>query len=236
MVHEEGRSTPSAFSRSLSLSLSGSRSTMKSMLTCAIPMTHNFTKASSGSEGGSSRAMGAMRQAQTAGYGVLPPPATMTRTTSSAELAMANTFMAQAYDLDDKWSGDRGPCVEIGWNTTSPLHNCCGKGANGSAVQGCESGSTADIECANMCAAQRTTTQYMGGIHPRSKKPVGERLAKAAFNTIYGGLESYTGPTLAGCSVDAAGAGSLTVRFDAKMLRGDTVVLQKYNVAPNFTP
>jgi len=25
----------------------------------------------------------------------------------------------------------------------------------------------------------------MGGIHPRSKKPVGDRLGTAAFNTVY---------------------------------------------------
>ena len=45
------------------------------------------TLASSGSEGASSHAMGAMRQAQTAGYGVLP----------ASTGVMANTFMAHAY-------------------------------------------------------------------------------------------------------------------------------------------
>jgi hypothetical protein len=35
--------------------------------------------------------MGAMRQAQTAGYGVLP------------SAGLPGTFFAQAYDLDDKW-------------------------------------------------------------------------------------------------------------------------------------
>jgi hypothetical protein len=63
----------------------------------------------------------------------------------------------------------------------------------------------------------------MGGIHPRSKKPVGERLARGAFNTVYGGTGSITGPTLASCAV----AGSaLTIEFDTSLLRGDTVVLQ----------
>eukprot|EP01052_Picozoa_sp_SAG31_P009020 SAG31_NODE_466_length_15291_cov_7.540066_5_plen_134_part_00 len=51
------------------------------------------TLASSGSEGGPN--MGAMRQAQTAGYGVLPPPEGGTE--------LDNTFFAQAYDLDDQW-------------------------------------------------------------------------------------------------------------------------------------
>lgn len=57
------------------------------------------TLASSGSEGADGLAMGAMRQAQTAGFGVLPP-----RFSASGSLGaggMANTFLAQAYDLDD---------------------------------------------------------------------------------------------------------------------------------------
>jgi hypothetical protein len=68
----------------------------------------------------------------------------------------------------------------------------------------------------------------MGGIHPRSKKYVGERLARGAFNTVYGGTGSITGPTLSSCS--SAGS-SLTIEFDTTMLRGDTVVLQP--VFPN---
>jgi len=46
----------------------------------------------SGSEGGPN--MGAFRWAQTANYGVAPNP------------AMPNTFLAQAYDLNDPW-GDK---------------------------------------------------------------------------------------------------------------------------------
>ena len=42
--------------------------------------------------------MGAMRLAQTAGYGTLPSP------------DMPNTFLAQAFDLDDKWGPGAGPC------------------------------------------------------------------------------------------------------------------------------
>ena len=41
-------------------------------------------------------------------------------------------------------------------------------------------------------ATQRTRTHR---IHPRAKLPVGRRLARAAFNTVYGGKESFTGPT-----------------------------------------
>ena len=38
---------------------------------------------------------------------------------------MAGTFLAQAYDTDDEWSGDRGPCLVVGWNASSPTHACC---------------------------------------------------------------------------------------------------------------
>lgn len=69
----------------------------------------------------------------------------------------------------------------------------------------------------------------MGGIHPRSKKPVGDRLGTAAFNTVYGGKEAYTGPTLAGCSLGGTAdttstdaADSLIIDFNASAgLSGD---------------
>lgn len=55
------------------------------------------TLATSGGEGeNNSEAMGAMRHAQTAGYGLLPNE------------AMPNTFLAQAYDLDDEWVSSSG--------------------------------------------------------------------------------------------------------------------------------
>ena len=55
------------------------------------------TLASSGSEGNDA-AMGAMRLAQTAGYGVLP------------NVAIPNSFFAQAGDLEDAWGPASGPC------------------------------------------------------------------------------------------------------------------------------
>ena len=57
------------------------------------------TLASSGSEGGPN--MGPMRQAQSASYGVLPGP---------EGSGMENTFIAQAYDLDDEWGPASGMC------------------------------------------------------------------------------------------------------------------------------
>jgi hypothetical protein len=66
----------------------------------------------------------------------------------------------------------------------------------------------------------------MGGIHPRSKKPVGDRLGTATLNTVYDGKEAYTGPTLAGCSLGGAtaagAAASLIIDFNASArLSGD---------------
>ena len=48
------------------------------------------------------------------------------------------------------------------------------------------------------------------------------------YNTIYGGTGAFTGPTLAGCSADAA---TLTLTFNASLLRGDTLALQPLQAA-----
>lgn len=74
------------------------------------------TLASSGSEGGPN--MGPMRYAQTASYGVLPGP---------QGSGMENTFLAQAYDLDDEWGPGVGPCF-AGWPAGRQVvggWNCC---------------------------------------------------------------------------------------------------------------
>jgi len=159
------------------------------------------TLASSGSEGGPN--FGAMRLAQTASFGVLPSP------------ELPATFLAQAYDLDDPWGPEAGPCFagKGGWA-------CCPsvpKAYNATTCGGREA------LCAPACAAQAGTPVLMGGIHPRSKKEVGDRLGRAMLNTIYGGAGAFTGPTLAGC---ALAGGVLTVSFNETLLRGDTLALQ----------
>jgi sialate O-acetylesterase len=158
------------------------------------------TLASSGNVGGTN--MGAMRQAQTANYGVTP------------NLALPNTFLAQAYDLDDEWGPAAGPCF-------SPW-SCCDfknthynpKSCNATLLQ----------KCANACAAAANTPVAMSGLHPRSKKYVGDRLGIAAFNTVYGGTNAFTGPTLEGCSLHDDG---LEIFFNSALLRGDKLVIQK---------
>lgn len=79
--------------------------------------------------------------------------------------------------------------------------------------------------CVNACAAAANTPVAMGGIHPRDKKPVGDRLGQAAYNLVYGGKGALTGPTLSGCSLTDS---KLTITFNASLLSGDKVLVQKY--------
>jgi len=176
------------------------------------------TLASSGSEGGPN--FGAMRIAQTLSYGVLPSPAT------------PNTFLAQAYDLDDEWGPGASPCLNSKDYSKGDKWGCCpqpGSGSCGSAGQyNATMCAGREALCATACAADWNTPCLMGGIHPRSKKPVGDRLGRAMVNTVYGGAGAFTGPTLAGCA--AAGA-TLTVQFNASLMRGDVLALQPLQAA-----
>ena len=63
---------------------------------------------------------------------------------------------------------------------------------------------------------------YMGPIHPRDKKPVGLRLAQASMSVAYGANTPYTGPTIAGCSVNTA-ANSITLTFNKTLLSDDSI-------------
>ena len=68
---------------------------------------------------------------------------------------------------------------------------------------------------------------YMGGLHPRLKSPLGHRLAQSYVNLFMGGSGPFTGPTIAGCSVDAV-SGTLTVVYNASLLRGESVIVQSF--------
>ena len=174
------------------------------------------TLASSGSEGGPN--MGAMRLAQTAGYGVLP------------NLAMPNTFLAQAGDLLDAWGPDGGPCFA---NLASQW-GCCTKGhykANRSSPS-CRAGTRGRPEICDPACAASAGTPSEGGIHPRSKMPVGQRLATAAFGLVYGGKGAITGPTVSGCQLTHSGS-SLMIEFNATLLAGERVVVNPYNSSLN---
>lgn len=69
-------------------------------------------------------------------------------------------------------------------------------------------------------------------IHPHSKKPVGDRPGTAAFNTVYGGRNSHTGPTLSGCSLADK---TLVISFNKALLRGDSLVLKPTKPATFIT-
>jgi hypothetical protein len=167
-----------------------------------------------GSEGGPN--MGAMRLAQTLGHGVLPTP------------TMPNTWIVQAYDLEDQWDSSNTPCMSTKDYNHGEAWWCCPM-SNATLFYNSTTCAGREAQCAPSCEAAMGTATVMGGIHPRSKKPVGERLARGAFNTVYGGTGSITGPTLASCAV--AGA-TLAINFDTTLLRGDTIVMQP--VFPHF--
>eukprot|EP00940_MAST-03C_sp_MAST-3C-sp2_P000818 g818.t1 len=134
------------------------------------------------------RSMGTFRWAQTASFGRVP------------NSQMTNTFLAHAYDLDDPWS-----------NTSCYEDGCC---PNNYAPKGTCNGCLASNQyCANLTA----TNYYMGPIHPRDKKPVGERLAIGAAATAYGSDDPFTGPTIASCrmTADEVAGERIIIAFDA---------------------
>jgi len=175
------------------------------------------TLASSGSEGGPH--MGAMRQAQTASYGVLPGP---------AGSGMENTFVAQVYDLDDEWGPAIGPCFsgyQAGRHTTGGWNCCPLYRAKGYKYNATSCTSARSTLCRAACAAAMDTPSH-GGIHPRSKKHVGDRLGAAGYSVAYGGAAAATGPTLAGCAVSSKA--TMTISFNSALLKGDKVTVAKF--------
>lgn len=152
------------------------------------------------------RDFGGFRWAQTANYGVLPNP------------AMPNTFLAQAYDMTDPWVMGDDKCS-----------SCCGDAATDAAKRRlCEqrAASVGGREaCAPYCEVARIPASLVW-IHPRNKRPVGQRLARAAFGVAYGGTSlAYTGPTIASCRVEGD---TMRVAFNASLLRGENLRLQRY--------
>lgn len=142
-------------------------------------------------------------------FGVLPNP------------AIPNSFVTQAYDLDDPWGPAEGPCFSD-WE-------CCGRTVN---VTKCNAGTNNNpAMCDKACAAYQDTVSH-GGIHPRDKKPVGDRMGLSAWVTAYGGKGPATGPTLAGCTVTGD---KLEVRFNTTLLAGDEVIVQQYNQTLNMS-
>jgi len=107
-----------------------------------------------------------------------------------------NVFNALAHDTGD-------PCSGGG--------KCCTNGVDGSTGWPCMSGDA------------QYTGQFMGGIHPRVKKIVGTRLAKAARKFVYKkDDEVWTGPVLKSCAVKGS---TFTLSFDQALLKEDTIMV-----------
>ncbi len=124
---------------------------------------------------------------------------------------MPNAFMAHAYDLGDPWPSKA--CYGRG---------CCNPGANTSAC----------TDCVEYCSVLHSTNYFMGPIHPRLKKPLGERLATAARVVAYGAKGPATGPTISGCRVDTK-ARTLALSFNPDLSAGDGVTVNQYNRTAN---
>ena len=114
---------------------------------------------------------------------------------------MPNTYWAHGYDLADPWVN-------------------CGDHPQTALCPGCDSVS-AEYNCLQQW--------YMGpGIHPRLKKPFGQRLAASAMAGVYGAGGPVTGPTLAGCAVSGS---TLTLAFNATLLAGSALAVAPYNAS-----
>eukprot|EP01060_Flectonema_neradi_P032102 TRINITY_DN5040_c0_g2_i2.p1 TRINITY_DN5040_c0_g2~~TRINITY_DN5040_c0_g2_i2.p1 ORF type:complete len:610 (+),score=126.46 TRINITY_DN5040_c0_g2_i2:77-1906(+) len=117
--------------------------------------------------------------------------------------AMPNTFLAHAFDLGDPWS-----------NTTCYHNGCC----DNFTLPKCHG-------CEGFCDSCKETNFYMGAIHSRDKKPLGDRLAQAAYGSVYGGTVPVRGPVLSGCSLSN---GKLTITFNKTLLGSQSVIVGDY--------
>jgi hypothetical protein len=166
-----------------------------------------------GTSEGSTRNMAGMRWSQSCNFGVMPNE------------ACPNTFIAQAFDISDPWQtydcdGQHCSLVDpatgkYGPQCADPLTDL----------------SRWDAVMLPLAPLVRkdSTPSFMGGIHPRLKPPVGERLAQAFLNGIRGdGSKPFTGPTIAGCTASLSD-NSIAVAYDAALLRGERVAVSSFN-------
>jgi len=177
-----------------------------------------YTIHPSGCEG--SNQIGKIRWAQTANVGHAPNP------------FLPNVYVSQLFDLGDPWAngnswqGNAG-CEEV--NSTGQFGPTCAPFD--------DSRWDASLRYVAPLTYNSTVKMYMGGLHPRLKSPPAKRLALAYHNLFGGGSGPYTGPTLAGCSLrpssNSSGSAPSTiaieVRYNASLLRGETVSVSPYD-------
>lgn len=114
--------------------------------------------------------------------------------------AWPNTFVAHAYDLGEP-GGRPGPTCAANW------------------MDGAGAYSTSR-------GVAPFTSFFMGAIHPRVKRPVGQRLAHAARALVYNDSASaFTGPVARTCLISRSG--TLTIGFDGSLLPGDAVAVRQ---------
>ena len=157
-----------------------------------------------------------MHWAQTANRGIVP------------NAAFPRAFVAAAHDLGEPW--DDG-CKN------APPYCCIDAVGPPSFTRDASCGLPSWLIATNKYPANwtrtwlPTTPQFMGGIHPSVKRPVGRRLAQAAWSLHYGHADTaWTGPVVSGCAASADGA-TLVVRFNGTLLgaTNDTLVVSPYN-------
>lgn len=109
---------------------------------------------------------------------------------------MENTFMAHGFDMQDPWNSNKGACITNSGRALMKGYDC-------------------------------TTPWYMGpSIHPRLKKPVGQRLALGALHVAHGQGGGAVGGVIRGCSLEPS-ASSLTLKFT---MPGDRkLTVKQYN-------
>ena len=119
-----------------------------------------------------------------------------------------HSFLAQTYDLNDPFVNTS--CYRLGCCNPSPKAKNC----NG---------------CTAYCRSTSETNFYMGPIHSRVKKPVGQRLARGYLG-LSGSKSGYArgGPTFKTCK--RTGPKQLSISFDESWLAKDKLILQKYDV------
>ena len=169
------------------------------------------------------RDFGGMRWSQTANYGVVPND------------ALPNAFLAHAYDLPDPWMT----------NTSCSDWECCEVDLRGKPLRRKRPELSAALcskrtrslggpeVCAPYCAALVDTPPgLLGSLHPRVKKPIGVRLAQAAYAQVYGGSNAVTGPTIAGCTLNKA-TRRLIIGFNKTLLRTEQLTWRK-EAPPSF--
>ena len=122
----------------------------------------------------------------------------------------ATLSVAQAYDLDDPVGSlgcyHAGCCGNLTKDKTPPCAGCLAicngwsagvtsdpADPTGPGPRTCPTPSAGPSYLPGACAPV-----YMGPIHGRDKKPVGDRLARACATLVYAKAGAWTGPTITG--------------------------------------